>query len=340
MLYSPIDFLSVSSLKKILNLIKLILSYRLSIIVKSPLISGYPVSISIEPTTLCNLSCPECPTGNGTLKRPSGNMQIALYKKIIYELSPFLWYLNLYFQGEPFLHPEIFNMISVARKNRIYTAVSTNGHFLNIQNSKKIIDSGLDRLIICIDGITQHEYEVYRKNGNLKRIITGIKTLLNYKKELKSGKPFIMIQALIMQHNQYKIKQMKKYFQALGVDGVIFKSLHIEEFRKGNSLIPTIKKYSRYKYLGDGNFAIKNNLANRCWRMWSSTVVTHDGKVIPCCFDKEASYLLGNINDTGLKSIWTNNNYREFRKKILTSRKDINICCNCTEGLNKVLFKK
>jgi radical SAM protein with 4Fe4S-binding SPASM domain len=340
MLYNHLNFLSTASFKKLFNLIRLLLSYHLSVIVKSALAYGYPVSISIEPTTLCNLSCPECPSGQGSLMRPAGNMKIALYRKIINELSPYLLYLNLYFQGEPFLHPEIFKMIFLSKQKRIYTALSTNGHFLDIENSKKIIHSGLDKLIICIDAITQEDYEIYRKNGNLKKVITGIKTLINYKKELKSRKPFIIIQSLIMQHNQYKIKQMKHYFQDLGVDKVLFKSIQINEFRGGNPLIPTIDKYSRYKNTGNGNYIIKNTFKNKCWRMWSSTVVTHDGKVIPCCFDKDAAYLFGNINEFSLKKIWKNNNYNKFRKKILTGRKDISICCNCTEGLNKVLFKK
>lgn len=340
MIYNLINFLTTFSFKRIFNLIRIGLSYRLSVIVKSPLVYGYPVSVSIEPTNLCNLSCLECPSGQGSLTRPAGNMQIALYKKIIYELSPFLLYLNLYFQGEPFLHPEIFKMIYFAKQKRIYTAVSTNGHFLKTPNSKKIIATGLDKLIICIDSITQEEYEIYRKNGNIKNIITGIKTLINCKKELKSKKPFIIIQALIMKHNQHKIKQMKRYLQDLGVDKVLFKSIQVNEFKNGNPLIPTISKYSRYKNQGNGNYTVKNPLTNKCWRLWSSTVITNDGKVIPCCFDKNAVYLFGDINESGLKEIWRNNNYNKFRKKILTGRKDISICCNCTEGLNKVLFKR
>jgi radical SAM protein with 4Fe4S-binding SPASM domain len=339
MLYKHISFLSTFSFKKILNILKLGLSYHLSVIVKSPLIYGYPLSISIEPTTLCNLSCTECPSGQGLLKRPAGNMSSAMYKKIIHELSPFLLYMSLYFQGEPFLHPEIFRMISLARKMRIYTAVSSNGHFLNAQNSKKIIESGLDRLIICIDGITQEVYEIYRKNGDLKKIIEGINTLISYKKELKSAKPHLVIQALIMRHNQYQIKQMKRYFHNLGVDEVLFKSVQINEFRNGSPLIPTISKYSRYKHLGNGIYAIKSTLANKCWRMWSSAVVTHDGKVLPCCFDKDALYVLGDLSKSGFYKIWRNNNYNKFRNEILKGRKKINICCNCTEGLNKVLFK-
>ncbi len=339
MLNKHISFLSSTSFKKILNILKLGISYNLSLIARSPLVYGYPLSISVEPTTLCNLSCTECPSGQGLLKRPGGNMQIAMYKKIIHELSPFLSYLNLYFQGEPFLHPEIFRMISLAGKMRIYTAVSTNGHFLNARNSKKIIESGLDRLIICMDGITQDVYEIYRKKGSLKRIIEGIKTLISYKKELKSRKPHLIIQSLIMQHNQYQIKQMKRYFLDLGIDEVLFKSVQINEFSNGSPLIPTISKYSRYKNLGAGIYTIKSSLANKCWRMWSSAVVTHDGKVLPCCFDKDASYVLGDISESGFYNIWRNDNYNKFRKEILKGRKNTRICCNCTEGLKKVLFK-
>ncbi|UCH14850.1 MAG: SPASM domain-containing protein [Bacteroidales bacterium] len=340
MLCYYLTLLLTSSFKRVFNLIKLRFSYHLSGILKSPVLWGYPSRISIEPTTFCNLTCPECPSGQRTLTRPAGNMQYALYTKIIHESSSFLAYLNLYFQGEPFLHPEIFKMITLAGQKRIYTAVSTNGHFLDAQNSKQIIDSGLDRLIICMDGINQKEYEIYRKNGNFNKIIEGIKTLVRYKNELKSRKPFLTVQALIMQHNQSKIKEMKRYFLDLGVNQVLFKSIQINEFSKGSPLIPTISKYSRYKSVEKGKYINKNPLANKCWRMWSSAVITQDGIVIPCCFDKNASYKLGNINDSGLKDIWKSNSYDKFRKSVLTCRKDIDICRNCTEGLKKIFFKK
>ncbi len=338
MLSYYVKLLLSSSFKRIFNLIKLRLSYRLSIILKSPVTWGYPSRLSIEPTTFCNLTCLECPSGQRTLTRPAGNMQYALYKKIIYESSSFLSYLNLYFQGEPFLNPGIFKMITLARQKRIYTAVSTNGHFLDTQNSKQIIDSGLDRLIICIDGINQKEYEIYRKNGNIKKIIKGIKILVSLKNELKSGKPYLTVQSLIMKHNQNRIKEMKSFFLDLGIDQVLFKSIQINEFSRGSPLIPTISRYSRYRSLEKGKYIIKNTLANKCWRMWNSAVITQDGTVIPCCFDKNASYKLGDINQYGLKDIWKSNSYKKFRKSILRCRKDINICRNCTEGLKRIFF--
>lgn len=340
MFYDYLNLFSASSPGKIFNLIKLKCSYFISALIKKPLISGYPCSISIEPTTFCNLACSECPSGQKALTRAAGNMQMTLYKKITDELTPFLLYLNLYFQGEPFLHPDIFKMIAIAKEKKIYTNISTNGHFLNARNSKKIVESGLDRLIVCADGMTQEIYEIYRKNGNIEKIITGIKTLASHKKTLKSGKPHIIVQSLITRHNQYQLREIKKFYKHLGANQVLFKSIQINEFRNGNPLIPTISKYSRYKLSEDRNYIIKNRLANKCWRLWSSTVITQNGMVLPCCFDKDASYAFGNIYKNGLKDIWKNSKYNEFRKSILTSRKDIGICCNCTEGLSRIIIKK
>ena len=66
--------------------------------------------------------------------------------------------------------------------------------------------------------------------------------------------------------------------------------------------------------------------------MWSSCVITWDGKVVPCCFDKDAAKKLGDISQNKFKTIWTNSNYVDFRRKLLKSRKEIDICKNCSEG--------
>jgi radical SAM protein with 4Fe4S-binding SPASM domain len=339
MLFDALKFLSILTLKKILNFIGLKFCYYISLVLKKPFFSGYPYSLSIEPTTNCNLSCPECTGGQNALTRSTGNIEPALYSKIINEASPYLLYLMLYFQGEPFLHPELFDMVALAKRNRIYTAVSTNGHFFNDDYSIKTIKSGLNRLIVCIDGITQSTYNVYRKGGNLKKVIDGLKKLISWKKKMKSKSPYIMVQSLVMRHNQHQLKEIKECFNQIGVDKVVFKSLLVTQYKKGNPLIPTTGRYSRYKLSNNGEYIIKNTLRNRCWRMWSSAVVTHDGMVVPCCFDKNAKYVFGNLSESGYKEILKNENYNKFRASILKSRKKIDICCNCTEGMSKVIFK-
>jgi radical SAM protein with 4Fe4S-binding SPASM domain len=106
----------------------------------------------------------------------------------------------------------------------------------------------------------------------------------------------------------------------------------VYDYENGNPLIPTIEKYSRYKRLSNGKFVVKSSLDNHCWRMWSGAVVTWDGKVVPCCFDKDATHEMGNLSKEDFKSIWKGKAYAMFRKQLLKGRKEIDICKNCSEG--------
>ena len=138
---------------------------------------------------------------------------------------------------------------------------------------------------------------------------------------------------MVFKHNQHQINDFKNLAKQLNVDKFKLKTAQIYDFEKNSDLIPTIAKYSRYTIDENGNFKIKSKLKNRCYRMWTSSVVTCNGDVVPCCFDKDARYKLGNINNEAFNSIWKNNNYTNFRKQIKTNRKSIDICRNCTEGL-------
>ncbi|MCB0501741.1 MAG: SPASM domain-containing protein, partial [Bacteroidetes bacterium] len=118
----------------------------------------------------------------------------------------------------------------------------------------------------------------------------------------------------------------------IGMDEVIFKTAQVYDFKNGNELIPTIDQYSRYKKNSDGTWSIKNTLDNQCWKMWHSCVVTWDGKVVPCCFDKDADHIMGDLSAISMKKIWASDTYKTFRGSILNSRSEIDICQNCSEG--------
>lgn len=304
---------------------------------------GHPLSVSIEPTNLCNLHCPECPSGSKILKRERGFIGSDIFKKIIDQLSPHLYWLTFYFQGEPFLHPEFHEMVSYAKSKKIYVSTSTNGHFLTEINTISTIKSGIDRLIISLDGTDQESYSSYRKGGSFEKVVQGIREIVSRKKRLKSGKPYIVIQFLVLKTNQHQIREIKQLGVELGVNKVELKTAQFYEFEKGNPLMTDIDHYSRYKKCISGSentptFKIKNRLANRCFRMWSSSVITWDGWVVPCCYDKDAGYKMGNIKDQSFQEIWTSQKYGEFRKKILQSRQEIDICKNCAEGMGYFSF--
>lgn len=293
---------------------------------------GMPLSISVEPTTACNLGCPECPSGLRQFSRPTGNLKADFFRETIDQLAPSVTYLTFYFQGEPYINPEFLEMVKYAREKRIYTATSTNAHFLDDDNAVKTIESGLDRLIISIDGTDQQTYEQYRVNGSLDKVLEGTRNILKWKKKLKSKTPHVIFQFLVVGPNEHQVEDVAKLARELGVNEVRYKTAQIYNFEQGNPLIPENSKYSRYQKQPDGTYTIKNEMESHCWRLWQSCVITWDGKVVPCCFDKDAKHQLGDLQKQDFKTLWQSAPYNAFRKSVLTSRNDVDICNNCTEG--------
>ena len=327
-----INFLSKITLKKAWNAGKIFSSYQLTKMRAKPVVSGLPFTLSVEPTTACNLRCPECPSGLRSFSRPVGNTNFEHFKKLVDQNASHLIYLILYFQGEPYIHPDFLKMASYASAKNIYTITSTNGHFLDDQRAKDTVLSGLDRLIISVDGVTQDVYENYRKEGKLEQVIQGTKNLIRWKKKLQSRTPHVIFQFLVVSHNEHQIPAIYDLANDLGVNEVKLKSAQIYNYQAGHDLIPKNLKYSRYKRMDDGSYQLKYKIENRCWKLWHAAVVTWDGKIVPCCFDKDASHAMGDLRDSSLKEIWHNTNYRQFRNKLSTSRKEIDICSNCSEG--------
>ena len=317
------------------NGMKVLSSYYLSLVTKKPVQWGMPVSISFEPTTSCNLRCPECPSGLRAFTRPTGMLQKNFFRQTIDDIHTELLYLIFYFQGEPYLNTDFLEMVKYAADKGIYTATSTNAHYLTDEAARKTVESGLDRLIISIDGTTQETYKQYRIGGNIEKVMQGAKNIVKWKKELNSKTPFVFFQFLVVKHNEHQIEDIKKLAKEIGVDEVRFKSAQVYDYiNDPNQLIPTINKYSRYRKNSDGTYTPKNKLANRCWKLWHANVITWDGLVVPCCFDKDAMHQLGNLKNDSFKNIWQNSNYKQFRSQLIKGRKNIDICANCSEGVS------
>ncbi|MFY0687977.1 MAG: SPASM domain-containing protein [Cyclobacteriaceae bacterium] len=331
-LRDTILLISKLTFPRIINGLKVLFSYFFSRVVKNPMMAGLPISIAIEPTTSCNLRCPECPSGLRSFTRPTGMLNATLYEKIIKEASLYTSYLTLYFQGEPFLHKDINQLIKYASDQKMYTATSTNAHYIDDQMAKDIVSSGLNRLIISIDGTDQTTYEVYRKGGDLEKVFKASRLINKWKKKLKANHLSVIWQFLVVRQNEHQVDEVRALAQSYGVDKVAIKTAQVYDFEKGNDLIPTNPKYSRYRKGADGSYRLNNQLLDHCWKMWSSAVITWDGRMVPCCFDKDAAHVMGNLSSASMYEVWYGSNYQMFRKLILKSRKEVDICKNCTEG--------
>jgi radical SAM protein with 4Fe4S-binding SPASM domain len=314
------------------NAVKVLGSYFYSRYTRKPIHKGMPIAISFEPTTSCNLRCPECPSGLRSFTRPTGMLEEEMYKKIIDELADTLLYLIFYFQGEPYLHPKFFELVKYAHDKGLYTATSTNAHYLTDERARRTVESGLDRLIISIDGTTQDVYQQYRIGGKLEKVLEGTRNIIKWKKKLGSKTPHTIFQFLVVKPNEHQIEEVKKLAKEMGVDEVGLKTAQIYDYEEGSDLIPTIDKYSRYKKENSGQYSIKNELVDHCWKMWHSCVITWDGLVVPCCFDKDAEYRMGDMKQQSFKELWEGESYKSFRASLIKSRNEIEMCKNCTEG--------
>lgn len=326
------NFLKKLTFKKIVNYLLLKVSYSMSLASQRPVVYGYPAVATVEPTNLCNLKCIQCPAGNGSMTRSKGTLDISLFRRFIDDLSPFLSYLMLYFQGEPLLHSHLTEFIQYASHKKVYTSVSTNGHHLNRENVMKIIESGLDRIIISLDGTDQESYQQYRIGGDFNRVLQGIVNLVQIKKEIKSRIPFVILQFIAMSHNENQINEVKALGKKLEVDKTVIKSLQVYDLKNNIYLLPSDSKFSRYKLNENREVVIKNRLSNKCRRLWHTIVMLNDGCIVPCCFDKDGQYGVGKYPDSSINDIWRGEQFINFRQKVLNSRKSIQMCCNCTEG--------
>lgn len=330
--HDSLRFIHKITVRRAWNFGLVLTSFYLTKWLRRPIQWGLPVTISIEPTTACNLRCPECPSGLRAFSRPTGNLKEDFFRKTVDELHRDLFYLIFYFQGEPYINPKFLEMVEYAHRKKIFTTTSTNGHFLNDENARRTVESGLDRLIISVDGTSQETYQSYRIEGKLETVLQGARNVVKWKKKLGKNHPHVIFQFLVVRPNEHQIPEIYRLAREIGVDEVKLKTAQVYDFEHGNDLIPTIEKYARYHARPDGTWAIKNELLNHCWKLWHACVITWDGLVVPCCFDKDATHRLGDLKKRPFREVWQGDEYRRFRSQLLNGRDQIDICNNCTEG--------
>jgi len=313
---------------KICNLMKCSLSYLLSI-------SGYfhfthvPTTIAIEPANYCQLRCPECPVGINKTSH-SKILEISVFNTILNAFPKQVHSIIFYFQGEPTLNMQLPNMIRMAKTKQLYTYLSTNGQRIDKNFAKSLIDSGLDHIVLSIDGISQKSYTSYRVGGSVYAAFQALDQLQLAKQKAKSSL-FIEWQCLALKSNEYDWKWMRKNFRRLGANKFTLKTAQFNHFEKGNPLLPTLTAFARYKRLDNGTFVRKKGLHHRCWKLWTSCVIDIDGNMLPCCFDKNRKYSFGNIFTSSFSEVWFSDSAMQFRRNLLINRHLVGICQNCSE---------
>lgn len=299
--------------------------------------SPMPTFLSVEPASICQLHCTQCPCGSGQIVRDTDDalLSLDLFRKILNDCSGWVHTIQFYFQGEPLLNPNLSQMIRMAHQAHIYTTCSTNAQALTPLMAEQLIQSGLDRIIVSIDGLSEESYGAYRQGGSLNKALKGLICLREAKDRL-GGKTHIELQCLRLRSNEHEWAMFKRSYHQMGADSLSLKSAQFYDYQQGNPLMPSDECFSRYTQMPDGTYRPKNRLHplvnQSCKRLLMGCVITTKGDVLPCCFDKSATHVMGNIRFHSLASVWRGNAFRLFRQQVRANRLSQAICCNCTES--------
>ena len=279
-------------------------------------VGGYPYEWEIDTTNICQLKCPLCHTGLGTVHRDQGVMHYGTFTKVIDEISGYCIWLTLYSWGEPFLNKDIHDYIAYAHKAKMATAISTNlNKPLTADMVDSLIRSGLDTMIVSIDGVTQEVYEQYRVLGRLDRVMDNLKLIVARKRVLESTTPHIEWQFIVMRQNQHQISDAQAMAAEVGVDSIVFKKVDFplweEDTETGRKWLPVgLDEYER-EHAFERPY---EEGGSRCWRLWRSSVINWDGGAAPCCYLTDKTDDFGDVSDTPFSTIWNNPSYRAARE--------------------------
>lgn len=272
------------------------------------------------------------------MQRTNGKMGLETFKNIIDKMGDDLFFLLLYHQGEPYINKCFLKFVELAKSKNIYTTTSTNAHYFTDEIIHATIDSGLDSMIVSLDGITQDVYEKYRVKGKVDKVIEGTARFMEIKRQRKAKTPLIALQFLVMKQNEHQLDDVKKLAREIGVDRLLIKNIEVHNAAEAREWLPENNKYRRYNFDGT-TLEVKNKSRKSCSRVWLSTLINWDGSVVPCCFDKNGDFELGNINaNSGFNEIWQGEYYEKFRRRLVKNRDSIDMCRNCNQGLGSFIF--
>jgi len=288
---------------------------------------GWPTHLQIEPESRCNLRCVICPVTDG-MDRPTGSMSLSTFRSLIDEVGDYVFLILLWDWGEPLLNPSLFEMISYARERGIKVLCSTNGQLLARDGrAERLVRSGLDTLIVAMDGITQETYQRYRGAGSLEAVLEGIRTLVATKRELEASRPLINLRFLLMRHNEHEVPELGDLARSLGVDMLSLKTLN--PYGSDAELVPQNPEYRRFRYADDGKTPLRRR-RNPCKNLWNMPAIHWNGTVALCTFDYNEDNVLGDLRTSSFKDIWHGAPYRRLRSQFRSDWEAIPLCCRCS----------
>jgi radical SAM protein with 4Fe4S-binding SPASM domain len=305
------------------------LKSTLSLARGSTVVAGRPMNVTIEPTNACNLGCPVCETGDGTLGRETGHMAFDDFRTIVDKIAAHTNTLMFYFMGEPFLNKRAYAMIRYAKDAGIpFIDTCTNGDFVD---PAQIVACGLDRVSFQIGGMTQETHEVYRVRSRLDRVLRNLEETLALRRE--RGSPLRVESGFIlMKHNEHEVDLFRRRMEELGIDRASVIDPVVRTVDQGKAYLPTDRERWLYDETAFANGLLRPKILpeNVCPWIHYSMAIHVNGNVVPCCRDPRGAEVMGNLVAQGLEEIWNGSAYRDLRARIQRDQGSVEICRLCS----------
>jgi len=290
----------------------------------------YPIQLQIEPSSACMLKCPLCPAADAK-SIPSRLLPLDKFRSIMDEVGDYATIAVLWMWGEPLMNPHFADMVAYAKKKNLATVTSTNGHAIqSTEDAEKIVASGLDVLVVALDGVDQETYSSYRVGGDIQKVLRSLELVRQAKESLGSIKPLVNVRTVVSRQNESQLEEIEEIARQYGADMVARKSMAVCDLsgpESGESFAPSNPKYVRGA-LQNGNVVRKSVEGLNCRRPWTRMTVNASGTVIPCEFDFHEANAFG--KEGSALDAWRSDKAESFRRGFLERKSDYSFCRNCT----------
>jgi len=283
-----------------------------------------PDRLYIESTNVCNLSCIMCPTGLKEQIRKKGYMQLDLFQAIVDQMAPHVQATTLHIWGEPLLHPRLFDMIAYARSKGLNSEISTNATLLTEDRARRVLDSGLGAIYLCLDGMRPETYQAIRVNADYEKTNSNIRRFLELKHVGGYTSPIVNLQIIEMEKTVDEIDSFVKAWDLPGVDRI-----NVKPFDSWAGQVENISGLqSEEQKLPAKRYA--------CPNLWYHTHIYWDGRIAMCDRDFNLAFDLGNVQGAdGVVRVlenWNGPKMQELRRlHVRNDLQKVMPCSSCTE---------
>jgi len=340
-----VSLLRYSSIYKLRNLVRVEWErFR-----KKEKVAGLPYIVLLDPTNVCNLKCPVCPTPQGNLLHSSGRVSVENFEAFVDRIAAHTYRLILYNWGEPFLHRQIIRMLAYADKKKISTSISSNLNLLPREGAEALVLSGLDDLIVSCDGLSQETYQRYRVGGELDKLVGNMDAISQAKKRLGRTNPNIEFQFLVFRHNEHEVDRVQAFARQHGANIVRLAKPSVDfaipdirpaenptyaraEYHDLETAVPIVVQEASNSACTQGSADSASLAPIDCYWPWRCLTVNWNGEVDPCCYNNRLGSF-GNIFNQPLIELINNEKYvysrRRITSKVSAAGHDDVICKTC-----------